>query len=97
MILATYDGPRDEVLAETIGVWIRTSMFKEDNNTVFRHLFQIFGTTVLWVHANCAVNTRDGHLAYKRIFIHLFGKNVLENPDATCDTAISRIEYHGEK
>ena len=94
MILATYDGPRDEVLAETIGVWIRTSMFKEDNNTVFRHLFQIFGTTVLWVHANCAVNTRDGRLAYKRIFSHLFVNNVLDNCDVAYDTVIARIEYH---
>ena len=97
MILETYAGPRDEVLAETILVRLRNPVFKEDNKTVFPHLSHIFGTTVLWFHAKCAFNNRYGILAYKRIFSHLFCNIALENRDAACDTVITKIEYHGEK
>ena len=70
---------------------------RSNNKTVFRHLFQIFGTNVLWVHAKFKVKTRDGSLDYKRIFYHLFVKNALDNHNAACNTATARNKYHGEK
>ena len=82
MILVTYAGPHDEFLDETIGVRLLIPMFKEYDNTGFRHISQIFWTTALWVYKKCAVNTRDGHLAYKIISYQFFGKNALENHDA---------------
>ena len=49
------------------------------------------------MHAKYAVKTLNIHLVYKRIYNHLFGSNALGRRNASCETTIGRLEYHGEK
>ena len=97
MILASYSGPCDEATADYIHMCGRTAVYCTDNNIVFCGFSHILGGSALWVNAKCAVKIHNRWLAYKRIYNHLFQRNVLGNRDAACETNIGRLENHVEK
>ena len=50
-----------------------------------------------WVHAKAADKTKDGRLAYRRIYQQIFGVNALAIRDAACDSNIRDLEYTGDQ
>ena len=97
MILSSYAGLWDEATSNDIPVCDRTAVYPTGNKSVFRELTHIFSRSALWVHSKYAVKTRGRWIMYKRIYNHLFGRNVLGNRNAACETMIGRLKYHGEK
>ena len=97
MILANYSGPRDEATADDIHMRGRTAVYCTDSKIILHDISHIFRGSALWVHAKCAVKTRNRRLMYKRIYNHLFGRKLLGNCNAACVTKIGCLEHYGEK
>ena len=97
MILYVYARPRNEDTDTDIHVCDCNAMYCMDNKIVLREISHIFIRSTLWVHAKCAVKTRNRRFVYKRIYSHFFGRNALENRNAACETMIERLEYYDKK
>ena len=51
----------------------------------------MLGHLSFWVHAKAAAKTKDGRLAYRRIYQQIFGVNALAIRDAACDSEIRAL------
>ena len=57
----------------------------------------MLGHLSFWVHAKAAAKTKDGWLAYRRIYQKIFEVNALVICDSACDSKIRALEYTDDR
>lgn len=73
-----------------------TDAYKQDNNTVFDKLAELFREKACWTYMRGASRKRDGRLAYLSLKGHYLGKSNVDNMATAAETQLQNTTYNGD-
>lgn len=94
----TYATPVQEMIARAPHVTNGNPdpIFILNSGMVLDDLADMFRDTLSWTYMKDFVRTRDGRGAYRALYQHYLGPNMVNNLSAAAETALSNTSYNGE-